>query len=232
MATKLPLPPGQKVLTSFPRFGLPQYADRFPKILDEIKLTIDGDLDAFEISEELQTLPRVEQTSDFHCVTTWSKQNIPWSGWRFRDFYEQLIKPKLTEPLSFVIFKTQDGFMTSLPLEDLLKANVILADKLDGQPLSIEHGAPIRIIAPDHYGYKNPNNVDRIYFHKESRSLKKGIWKFIDHPRARVANEERARLGPGWMFRRLYGFTIKNTISNFEKAMKNYRKKNGLLDKK
>lgn len=226
MPQKSPFPPGQKESELFPRFGLPQYADRFPKVIDEIKITIGGDISEFEICQELDNLSRVEQTSDFHCVTTWSKLGLNWSGWRFSDVYAQLIEPKLTEPVNFVVMKAQDGFLTSLPLEDLLRENVLLADRLNGEPLSIEHGAPVRIVTPDHYGYKNPKHVDRILFHKKAHATKKGIWQFIDHPRARVAHEERASKGPGFIYRLLYKFGIQGTIKDFEKAMKKHRERN------
>ena len=226
MTSKPNLPPGQKALEVFPRFGLPQYANRFPKVLNEIRISIGGDIPNFEISKELQALPRVDQISDFHCVTTWSKKDLHWGGWRFRDFYNQLVLPKLKEPLNFVVLKSQDGFSTNLPLEDLLKANVLIADTLNGEPLTIEHGAPVRIITPDHYGYKNPKHVNRIFFYKEAFATKKGIWEFIDHPRARVALEERASMGPGFLYRLLYKIGIQRTIKDFEKAMQRYHERN------
>jgi len=72
MNDKKTLPIGQKESKIFPRFGLPQYANRFPKELEKIKFSIGGDLDEFKIAEELLSLPRTNQISDFHCVTTWS----------------------------------------------------------------------------------------------------------------------------------------------------------------
>ena len=70
------LPPGQKESMLFPRFGLPKYANRFPSEVDRIKFSIGGDLEDLEISDQLASLKRVDQTSDFHCVTTWSKLNF------------------------------------------------------------------------------------------------------------------------------------------------------------
>ncbi len=219
------LPPGQKKSETFPRFGLPQYAKRFPTELDQIKITIGGDIDEFVISTQLESLPRTQQNSDFHCVTTWSKLNLDWSGYAFNDLYNTLIRPKLSDDIVFVVLKAQDGFKTSLPLVDLLQQNVLLADQLDGAPLTIEHGAPIRIVAPDHYGYKNVKYINRIEFYSEVQSIKKGLASFMDHPRARVAHEERACKGPKSFFRWLYKFGIKGTIKDFEKATAEYRAK-------
>lgn len=218
------LPPGQKESSIFPRFGLPQYANRFPKQTDHIAITIGGDIEEFVVTKELEKLTRRNQNSDFHCVTTWSKLNCNWSGYSFKDIYDNLIHPRSSEKLNFVVLKAQDGFKTDLPLEDLLQSNVILADHLDGHPLTIEHGAPIRLVVPDHYGYKNVKHINRIEFYSKPQNLKRGIWKFMDHPRARVAYEERARSGPAIFFRWLYKIGINGTIKDFEKAMKTYRR--------
>jgi len=217
------LPPGQYESTIFPRFGLPQYANRFPSEIDTIKISIGGDLEAFEITDELNKLDRIDQTSDFHCVTTWSKLNLNWSGFKFQDFYTKLIQPRTSADLTFVVLKAQDGYKTSLPLNDLLENNVLLADRLDGKPLNIEHGAPIRIVAPDHYGYKNLKHIKRIEFYATEQKVNQGYLSFMDHPRARVAFEERASKGPGIVFRWLYKIGINGTIKDFEKATDEYR---------
>jgi len=219
------LPPGQKKSDHFPRFGLPQYANRFPKEVDIIRFSIGGDLEEFELSEEIKSLPRTNQVSDFHCVTTWSKLQLNWSGYRFCDFYNKLILPKVSQEITFVVLKAQDGYKTSLPLADLMQQNVLLADQLDQKPLTMEHGAPIRIVAPDHYGYKNQKHIYRIEFYTEKQIVKQGYLSFMDHPRARVAFEERASIGPKIFFRWLYKFGIKGTIRDFEMATAKYKAK-------
>lgn len=219
------LPPGQKESAIFPRFGLPQYANRFPTQVDDIKFSIGGDLDELEIFEKLKSLPRINQVSDFHCVTTWSKLNLNWSGYRFNDFYTKLILPMATQEITFVVLKAQDGYKTSLPLSDLMNENVLLADRLNNVPLTMEHGAPIRIVAPDHYGYKNLKHIKRMEFYTERQVVKLGVLSFMDHPRARVAHEERASMGPGIIFRFLYKLGIKKTIREFEVATAEYRAK-------
>ncbi len=217
------LPPGQKESEVFPRFGLPQYANRFPKEVEKIEIRIGGELEEFIISNELNTLKRVDQTSDFHCVTTWSKTGLNWSGYRFRDFYTEFVLPRLQNEMRYVILKSQDGYKTSLPLEDLLHENVLLADRLDGLPLNIEHGAPMRLVAPDHYGYKNPKYINCMEFYADEQVFKTGLYDFIDHPRARVVYEERAKKGPGFFFRYLYRIGVKGTIKDYEKALAEYR---------
>ena len=218
------LPPGQKESDIYPRFGLPQYANRFPSVIDQVKLSIGGDLEEFDLSSELGHLTRVDQRSDFHCVTTWSKLDLHWSGYRFKEFYSTLIKPKAAKALRFVVLKAQDGYKTSLPLSDLLNSDVLLADRLDDQPLGIEHGAPVRIVAPKHYGYKNIKHLKRIEFYAEEKVVKHGLLGFMDHPRARVDFEERASIRPGIFFRYLYRLGIKKTIRQFDDALKEYHR--------
>lgn len=220
-----PLPPGQKSSDIFPRFGLSQYADRFPHTTDKIIIQIGGDVEEFEIEEEFASLPRTTQTSDFHCVTTWTKQNLQWEGVKFKDFYKTIVLPRTTnsDQIKFVVFKAQDGYKTGLLLEDLLADDVLLADTLSDKPLCISHGAPLRLVAPAHYGYKNLKHIYRLEFYTESKKVKQGLLSFMDHPRARVAKEERAVGGLGWFFRYLYRPLIKSTVKQFEKALQNHQ---------
>ena len=121
------------------------------------------------------------------------------------------------------VFYAQDGCKTSLELEDLLAQDVLLADTLNGQPLSIEHGAPIRLVAPEHYGYKNLKHVSKIEFYSNMPVIKRGLSAFLDHPRARVHEEERSRWIPGWVLRYAYRLLISGTVNDFKVAMKKYK---------
>lgn len=113
---------------------------------------------------------RSEQVSDFHCVTTWSVRGLRWGGVLFRDFYRELIRSQVCpmQDASLVVFVGQDGYRNALPLELLLADDVMLADTLDGEPLSAEHGAPRRLVAPAHYGYKSVKHLCRIEFRRDS----------------------------------------------------------------
>lgn len=207
MSRDCSLPPGQSEREEFPRFGLGKFAFRFPTETTAVELAIRGDVGThLTIREALWELPRVEQISDFHCVTTWSKCGLRWGGFRFRDFYEAIVEPKAA-PLpgaSLVVLRAQDGYDQSLPLEDALAPDVLLADRLDGRPLSIAHGAPIRLVAPAHYGYKNLKHLCAIEFWRDARAYRFAGPKFMDHPRARVAREERGRGVPAWLLRWTY----------------------------
>jgi DMSO/TMAO reductase YedYZ molybdopterin-dependent catalytic subunit len=152
---------------------------------------------------DLDELPVHEQHSDFHCVTTWSQQGVHWSGVSFRTLYERLLAPHVDPDRTarFVRFRGVDGYADTLPLGDLLAGNVMLARGLDDGPLPVEHGSPVRLITPDHYGYKNVKHVARI-------ELRRGAgvpWPLsLHHPRARVAHEERFRGLPGTFIARIY----------------------------
>ncbi len=229
IAMKRKLPPGQRESATFPRFGLTPFAKRFPRETSRIEIRISGALSggAQEVSipDALQGLPRTEQVSDFHCVTTWSHVALRWSGVRFSDFFEQVIRVRAQpEPEArFVMLRGQDGYRSCLPLEDLLRDDVLLADRLNGEPLSIEHGAPLRLIAPAHYGYKNVKHLSRLEFRRDNQSPHPAMFRFLDHPRARVALEERGRWFPGWMLRVLYRPLIGVNAALFARAMEEWR---------
>lgn len=221
-----PLPKGQRARADFPRFGLSQYAYRFPREVDTARLRISGDaVAAFELDAPLSGLPRIEQVSDFHCVTTWSRRGLRWGGVRFADFFEQRVRPLIEDGTEArtVVLRGQDGYRTTLPLADLLAADVLLADALDGRPLQIEHGAPLRLVAPAHYGYKSLKHLSRLEFHRGEPKVKPAAFAFMDHPRARVALEERGRGLPGWLLRRVYRLMIRPTAARFARAMAAYR---------
>ena len=215
------IPPGQKIRADFPRFGLPAYAQRFPARPEDksIVVVVKGRAD-ITVDDPLADLPRVTVLSDFHCVTTWTYPGTKWSGTTFRDFFQKHIQPPDTDTPGIVgaVLYAQDGYRTTLLLEDLLKEDVMLADTLDGQPLSIEHGAPLRLVAPEHYGYKNVKHLTKIEFHQTMPAVKRGLRAFLDHPRARVRMEERGKWIPGWILRYVFRPFIPGTVKEFHDA--------------
>ncbi len=217
------LPRGQFDIGEMPRFGLTQFANRFPVQTQNPEIQISGDVaQNLTIMNELSRLPMSSIVADFHCVTTWSSIDLKWEGILFKDVFERLIEPlaKPQKEAQFVILKAQDGARTSLPLSDLLKKNVILATRLNDEPLSETHGAPVRLVAPDHYGYKNLKHLNRLSFHVENPGYRPSGFRFMEHPRARVAHEERGQFFPGWLLRHAYRPLIRPTIKLFERATK------------
>lgn len=208
------LPRGQQERHDFPRFGVWSFADYDAPESTSYKLHCSGDIEPITlIQSDLEQLERVEQVSNFHCVTTWSYRDVAWGGYRFNEFYEHFIQPKLktNKAPELVVFRGGDKYKSSLLLEDALKDDVLLADSLNGAQLSAEHGAPLRVIAPAHYGYKNLKHLTKIEFIQDATSYRPRL-NFAEHPRARVAYEERARYLPGWFFRYLYRPLIGMTV--------------------
>ena len=201
------LPPGQRAMADFPRFGGVAFSKR-PLKSKDIRLEISGALERSIVltAIELATLPRVTLVADFHCAAGWSHRAPKWSGFRFRDVWDRLIVPNAQpgSEIGFVVMRCQDGYRTALPLADLLAPDVLIADRLNDQPLTVEHGAPIRLVAPAHYGYKSTKHLDRIELRADDRGYRPLLPRLLDHPRARVALEERGQILPGWLLRYLF----------------------------
>ena len=221
------LPPGQRAIASFPRFGLPRFANRFPGKPEVVRfeLSNDGRVVGEVGPDRWVALPRTIQLSDLHCVTTWSSLGHRWEGVGFRDFCTAFALDQAGQD-RLVVFRGSDGYHAALPLVDLLQPEVLLADRLDGAPLPVAHGAPLRLVAPAHYGYKNVKHIERIEFGVHPGRYRPAGPDFIMHPRARVAVEERGVGFPGWLLRRAYRPLIAPTIKRCAEALEMYQAKN------
>lgn len=223
------LPPGQFEEASFERFGLGLFANRFPDNPDVAQLSVTGDISTpIVVREQLGALPRFHQTSNFHCVTTWSVLNLRWSGYRFADFYSEIVQPqaKPADNVQVVVLKGQDGYRTCMDLSDLLQPDVLLADTLNEMPLGLAHGAPMRIVAPAHYGYKNVKHLCAVEFWRDRHNYTFPFPypSFMDHPRARVAYEERGRVFPSLWLRYVYRVLIPWARSTSRRALDKYQR--------
>lgn len=93
--------------------------------------------------EEFQKLPRARLVMDIHCVTRWSKFDTQWEGVSVRTLVDEgfiRLKPEAR----FVVEHAEYGYTTNLPLEVVLADNFLLATHFDGQPISPDHGYPLR----------------------------------------------------------------------------------------
>jgi DMSO/TMAO reductase YedYZ molybdopterin-dependent catalytic subunit len=213
------LPPGQRLLDRFPRFGenLTQPA---PSVPADPVLEIRGAVTApFAVPlTALADLPRRELTADFHCVAGWSAAGLRWEGVAFRTAYAALVEPALRPgaTITHLVFRGLDGFRAVMMIEDALGEDVLLADHLDGRPLDGDHGAPLRLVSPTQYGYVNTKHLSRIEVHtaeppRHDRSVLGGglsMRLLSSHPRARVRFEERPRPQPPWLVRPVYRATV------------------------
>jgi DMSO/TMAO reductase YedYZ molybdopterin-dependent catalytic subunit len=201
-----------------PRFGLPWFAHRLPREIGPLALQVRGVGvgAAFELTAaDLEPLERRDLVADFHCVTTWSCRQQSWSGYVFRDVFEQLILPRasLRPKATHVRFKGVDGYTDTLLLEDALADDVLLADRHFGAPLLPAHGAPLRLVAPAHYGNKNVKHLCAIELRSNFPFFRNALG--LAHDRGRVAYEERGRGLPGRALRGIFRLLARPTLRLF-----------------
>jgi DMSO/TMAO reductase YedYZ molybdopterin-dependent catalytic subunit len=109
---------------------------------------------------DLRALPKARQVSTFHCVTGWTVKNVHWGGVRFRDLLAAARPKAGAHVLTFV--SAERPYVDTLTLEQAELHDAMLAYEMDGKPLPREHGAPVRVVIPEMYGYKNVKWVERI----------------------------------------------------------------------
>ena len=146
------IPPGQSRTRKWPvldAFGPP------PIAIEKWRLQVFGLVERplTLTLAEFQSLPRVKVFSDFHCVTRWSRLGNVWEGVSTR---ELLARAGVQPAAQFVVCHGCDNqWTTNLPLADFLAGDALLADLHDGQPISIEHGGPVRGLVPQLYAWKS-----------------------------------------------------------------------------
>ncbi|HSW40776.1 MAG TPA: molybdopterin-dependent oxidoreductase [Acidobacteriota bacterium] len=149
---------------------------------------------------DIRSFPRVEQTSDLHCVEGWSVKDLRWSGFRFGEVLKRVDPdPDATHVLfhSFGATKSsprgQNHYIESFPISELLdpEREILLALTLDGRTLPEEHGAPLRLAAPHDLAYKSSKFITRIEFIKNERP---GWWTLANPAYPVVARVPESRL--------------------------------------
>jgi DMSO/TMAO reductase YedYZ molybdopterin-dependent catalytic subunit len=102
--------------------------------------------------DELQALPTTEITVDIHCVTRWSRFDTSFKGVRWREL-AKLAQPKPSA--RFVLAHAEQGFTSNVPLEALEDDEALIAWEADGEPLTPDHGWPLRLVVPSRYFWKS-----------------------------------------------------------------------------
>lgn len=203
------LPPGQRRVEGFPRFGTHLSRPAPPVPVDpviEVRGAVELDLPLAAIS----SLPRQEITADFHCVAGWTATDLRWEGVSFETFYRALIEPALPPETSITHVRCRglDGFEAVATIADILGDDVLLAQNLDGRPLDSDHGAPVRLVSPSQYGYVNVKHLCRVEVLTTAPAISESPL-LKSHPRARVWEEERHGLLPGRVVRPIYRALIR-----------------------
>jgi DMSO/TMAO reductase YedYZ molybdopterin-dependent catalytic subunit len=214
-ARRAPLPPGQHRVDGFPRFGT-HLQKPAPPVPAQPEIRVEGaGMQPLRVPlADLQQLPRREMTADFHCVAGWTATDLQWEGVPFTDFYRLLIQPAVPEGtvVTHVAFRGLDRYRAVASIEDALAPSVLLAQNLNGEPLNSDHGAPVRLVSPDQYGFVSTKHLCRIELHPfepvnlyhPRKSVQRALRTVRPHRRARVWSEERHRYVPAWLIRRIY----------------------------
>ncbi|MFZ3212267.1 MAG: sulfite oxidase-like oxidoreductase [Terriglobales bacterium] len=164
------LPPGQAATLkwpvlhygSVPHFDPARWDFRIAGLVEQpVRLTWD----------EFNRLPKSTVTSDFHCVTRWSRFDNRWEGVLFRDVLKLV---KLLPRAAYVLVHAEQGYTANVPLADLDRDNVLFATHHDGQPLEPDHGYPLRLIVPHLYAWKSVKWVRGLEFYDHDVA---GFWE-------------------------------------------------------
>jgi DMSO/TMAO reductase YedYZ molybdopterin-dependent catalytic subunit len=164
------LPIGQSETRKWPVLDLGSHPVVSP---DDWRLVVDGACEApYELGwDDFLALEQTDDESDFHCVTGWSRMDVPWRGVRVADL-AALARPRAGA--THLMVHAYDGYTTNVSLEEACKPDVLLVHQSDGGPLPIEHGGPVRMITPQLYAWKGAKWVRRLELLEGDRP---GFWE-------------------------------------------------------
>lgn len=164
------LPPGQQPVKDWPVLDLGEQ----PQITrDRWQLHLYGAVAHPAIWDwaALMQQPQASASSDIHCVTSWSRYDNQWAGITTRDLLAAV------QPLPearFVLLHAYDGYTTNLTLEDFAAEDAMLVHSWAGAPLSVAHGAPVRLVVPHLYFWKSAKWIQKIEFRTQDTP---GFWE-------------------------------------------------------
>ncbi len=164
------LPPGQHLTRDWPVLDLGVLP---PVSRERWRLDVYGAIETpvFWTFAEFAAQQQVQITSDIHCVTTWSRYDNLWEGLSTRAL---LAACRPRQDAHFVVLHSSDGYTTNLALEDFAAEDALLAHSWSGEPLTAEHGGPVRLVVPHLYFWKSAKWVRSIRF--VARDVK-GFWE-------------------------------------------------------
>jgi DMSO/TMAO reductase YedYZ molybdopterin-dependent catalytic subunit len=165
------IPPGQVLTEKFPvlHFGrTPEYPD-----LSGWDFRVWGEVERPSTRrwDEVRGLPAATATLDIHCVTRWSKLDTTWEGVPFQHIAEAA---GARSSASFVIFHSEYGFTSNVPMEVAMQPECLLAWSFAGEPLAPDHGYPLRAIVPGRYFWKSAKWLRGIEFSAQDQP---GFWE-------------------------------------------------------
>jgi DMSO/TMAO reductase YedYZ molybdopterin-dependent catalytic subunit len=164
------LPPGQYLTDKWPVL----HAGDVPEVsLDTWTLEVSGEVEE-RLSltyEQLRELPATDVTTDIHCVTRWSRFDAEFRGVHWSEL-AKLCRPKPSA--RFAIAHAEQGFTANVPLAAIEDENALVVYEADGEPLTLEHGWPVRLFVPSKYFWKSAKWLRGIEL---SASDKPGFWE-------------------------------------------------------
>jgi len=120
---------------------------------------------------EFQALPRTKVYADMHCVTRWSKLDNLWEGVATRELLKHVT---VSDAAQFVMVHCEYGWTTNLPLADFFAFDALFATHHNGEPLTADHGSPVRLVIPRLYAWKSAKWVRGVEFMAADRP---GYWE-------------------------------------------------------
>ncbi|GGO81884.1 sulfite oxidase-like oxidoreductase [Wenjunlia tyrosinilytica] len=166
------LPPGQRLQRGWPvlHYGP---VPRFKQDRWEFRVfgaTASGDKHCWN-HEEFSALPRTTVVGDFHCVTRFSMPNVEWNGVSTAEILK-LAPP--ADDVTHVMVWAEYGFSSNLRIADFADARALFATHRGGEPLTAEHGFPVRLVVPHLYAWKGPKWVRGVEYMVSDR---RGFWE-------------------------------------------------------
>ena len=179
------LPPGQYLTEKWPVL----HAGDVPGVdLSTWTLEVRGEVEQpLSLTyDELRALPSTDVTSDIHCVTRWSRFDARFRGVHWREL-SALCRP--TQSARFAIAHAEHGFTANVPLAAIEDGAALVVYEADGEPLTPDHGWPVRLFVPSKYFWKSAKWLRAIEL---SAVDKPGFWeRYGYHNDADYWNEER-----------------------------------------
>jgi DMSO/TMAO reductase YedYZ molybdopterin-dependent catalytic subunit len=128
--------------------------------------------------DQLLALPKATQISTFHCVTGWTVKNVHWGGVRLTELFDRAKPAPEAGALAFI--SAEEPYVDYLTMRQARMHDVMLAYEMDGKPLPSEHGAPLRLVIPEMYGYKNVKWLKQIALVRRAQN---GYWENLGYDR-------------------------------------------------
>ncbi len=163
------VPPGQHLAKGFPVLT---YGETPTVSKDEWQFQVTGLATAQTFTwDDFMAMPQSDFTIDFHCVTTWSKLDVKWTGIKVTDFLNTIeVDPKAAH----VMEHCYGGYTTNISMADFARPENFFAHTLYGEPLPAEHGGPMRLVVPHLYAWKSAKWINGLEFTEE---MELGFWE-------------------------------------------------------